>query len=118
MALKTIAANQALDPEYMTLWMASEEFVPSWAEQLGVDLDRVMLAETNVTEDALQICLDVQDARGADAIVIDTLPAMSPSIELENQMGDMSVGLHARLNNQFFRKYWHDRTSQPHRRRP
>ena len=104
MALKTIAAAQARDPKHLTLWVAAEEFVGDWAEKLGVDLDRILLAETNVSEEALQIIIDVQDARGVDAIVIDSLPAMSPSPELEAQMGDLSVGLHARLNNQFFRK--------------
>jgi recombination protein RecA len=104
LALKTIAAQQALDPEHLTLWVAAEEFVPTWAEQLGVDLDRVLLAQTNISEEAFQIVLDVQDKRGADAIVIDSLPAMTPSPELEAQMADVGVGLAARLNNKFFRK--------------
>lgn len=104
MALKTIAANQARDPEFFTLWVAAEEFVPAWAEQLGVDLKRVLVAQTNITEEAFQIVLDVQADRGADAIVIDSLPAMTPSPELAAQMEDVGVGLAARLNNKFFRK--------------
>ena len=61
MALKTIAANRMLNPDYEALWVASEDFNKTWAEPLGVDLDRVVLAQTNVMEEAYEIMIDALD---------------------------------------------------------
>jgi len=104
MVLKTIAANQALNPDHHTLWVASEEFVPDWAETLGVDLSRITLATTNVMEEAYQIVIDTLDARAVDAVVIDSLPALVPGEEDEKTMEQFAVGLGARLTGKFMRK--------------
>src|SRR6516165_12288251 len=48
--LKTIAANQAIDKDYECLWVAAEPFVSDWAADLGVDLKRIILADTNIME--------------------------------------------------------------------
>lgn len=104
MVLKTIAANQALDPDYECLWVASEEFVPDWAATLGVDLSRVTLATTNVMEEAYQIVIDTLDARAVDAVVIDSLPALVPGEEDDKTMEQFAVGLGARLTGKFMRK--------------
>jgi recombination protein RecA len=104
MVLKTIAANQALNPDHHTLWIASEEFVPDWAETLGVDLSRITLATTNVMEEAYQIVIDTLDARAVDAVVIDSLPALVPGEEDEKTMEQFAVGLGARLTGKFMRK--------------
>ena len=104
MVLKTIAANQALNPDHHTLWVASEEFVPDWAATLGVDLSRVTLATTNVMEEAYQIVIDTLDARAVDAVVIDSLPALVPGEEDEKTMEQFAVGLGARLTGKFMRK--------------
>lgn len=104
MVLKTIAANQALNPNHHTLWVASEEFVPDWAEALGVDLRRITLATTNVMEEAYQIVIDTLDARAVDAVVIDSLPALVPGEEDDKTMEQFAVGLGARLTGKFMRK--------------
>jgi recombination protein RecA len=104
MVLKTIAANQALNPDYQCLWVASEEFVPDWASALGVDLSRITLATTNVMEEAYQIVIDTLDARAVDAVVIDSLPALVPGEEDEKTMEQFAVGLGARLTGKFMRK--------------
>jgi recombination protein RecA len=104
MVLKTIAANQAINPDHHTLWIASEEFVPDWAATLGVDLSRVTLATTNVMEEAYQIVIDTLDARAVDAVVIDSLPALVPGEEDEKTMEQFAVGLGARLTGKFMRK--------------
>ena len=104
MVLKTIAANQALNPDHHTLWVASEEFVPDWAEALGVDLRRITLATTNVMEEAYQIVIDTLDARAVDAVVIDSLPALVPGEEDDKTMEQFAVGLGARLTGKFMRK--------------
>lgn len=104
MVLKTIAANMAKDPDYECLWVASEDFVPDWAETLGVDLGRVVLANTNIMEEAYQICIDTLDARAVDAVVIDSLPALVPNEEDTKLMEEFAVGLGARLTGKFMRK--------------
>lgn len=104
MVLKTIAANQAANPDYECLWVASEEFVPDWAATLGVDLSRITLATTNVMEEAYQIVIDTLDARAVDAVVIDSLPALVPGEEDEKTMEQFAVGLGARLTGKFMRK--------------
>ena len=104
MALKSIAANMAIDPDYTCLWVASEEFVPDWAEQLGVDLSRIILAATNVMEEAYQITVDALGSQTLAAVVIDSLPALVPGEEAEKSMAEFAVGLGARLTGKFMRK--------------
>jgi recombination protein RecA len=104
MVLKTIAANMAANPDYECLWVASEDFVPDWAQALGVDLGRVVIANTNVMEEAYQIVIDTLDAQAVDAIVIDSLPALVPTEEDDKQMEEFSTGLGARLTAKFMRK--------------
>jgi recombination protein RecA len=104
MVLKTIAANMAVDPDYECLWIASEEFVWDWAEALGVDLDRIVVAQTREMEEAYQYMVDALDKRAADAVVLDSYPALIAKAEDEKTMHEMSVGLGARLTGQFMRK--------------
>lgn len=104
MVLKTIAAQQALNPDYETLWIAAEDFVPDWAERLGVNLDKVYVADTNVSEQAFQLVNDALDDRAVDAVIIDSLPALVPGDEAERAAGEWLPGLQARLTGQFMRK--------------
>ena len=103
MALKTIAANMATDKRYTALWVASEEFNKDWAEALGLDLKRVVLAVTNVMEDAYSIMVEALDAQTVDAIVLDSYPALIASQEFESTMYDQTVALGARLTNKLMR---------------
>lgn len=104
LAYKTIAANQALDPEWTAMWVAAEEYVPSYAQAIGVDLDRLYVVETNVMEYVYDISLRVLDKRAVDCIVIDSLPALVPSVEDEKEMMEMTMGLGARITGKFLRK--------------
>ena len=104
MALKTVASNQLLDPDYHVLWVASEEFDPKWAATLGVDVSRMTFVMTNVMEDAYESCLQVMSERAADCVIIDSLPALVPSEEAEKSMMDFTVGRGALLTNKFMRK--------------
>jgi recombination protein RecA len=104
LTLKTIGRNQAEREDYTTLWVASEEYNKQWASDLGVDNDRVVLATTNVMEDAYQIVIDALDSQAFDAIIIDSYPALIPSVEDEQVMDDWTVGLGARLTNKLMRK--------------
>ena len=103
-AYKTIAANQALDPEWTALWVAAEEYVPEYAESIGVDLDRMWVVETNLMEQAYDLVIRAQDNRAVDCVILDSLPALVPGDEYERQMDEFTVGLGARLTGKFFRK--------------
>jgi recombination protein RecA len=104
LAYKTIATNQALNPDWVALWVAAEEFVPDYAESIGVDLDRLWVVETNVMEHAYDFVLRALDNRAVDCIVIDSLPALVPTVEDEKEMIEMTVGLGARITGKFLRK--------------
>lgn len=102
--LKTIAAQQALNPNHVTFWVAAEEFVPQWARDLGCDTDKILVMQTNVLEEACNAAITVLESRTADVLVIDSMPALSPISEGEGTMDDTQVGLAARLIGKFFRK--------------
>lgn len=104
LAYKTIAANQELDPNFVALWVAAEEFVPHYAQAIGVDTERLWVVETNVMEQVFDIVLRALDARAVDMIVIDSLPALVPTEEAEKTMESFTVGLGARQTGKFFRK--------------
>lgn len=103
-ALKTIAANQAVDPEHTTVWVAAEQWVPEYAEMCGVDTSRVIVIETNIMEEAYDAVLAFAESKSVDAIVIDSLPALVPGPEDEKNMDEMTVGRGALITNKFFRK--------------
>ena len=103
-AYKTIAANQALDPKWTALWVAAEEYVPEYAEAIGVDLDRLWVVETNMMEHAYDLIIKTIDNRAVDCVVLDSLPALIPNNEWDKDMPEFSVGLGARLTGKFFRK--------------
>lgn len=104
MAYKTIASNQALNPDFCALWIAAEDFVPQYAQAIGVDLERLWVVETNIMEEVYDLAIRALDNRAVDMIVIDSLPALVPDDEAEKMMQEFTVGLGARLTGKFFRK--------------
>ena len=104
LAYKTIAANQALDPEWVAMWIAAEEFVPDYAKSIGVDLDRLWVVETNIMEQVYDLIIRAMENRAVDCIVLDSLPALVPGDEAEKMMDEFTMGLGARLTGKFFRK--------------
>ncbi len=103
-ALKTIAANQKLDPEFTTIWVAAEQWVPSYAEMCGVDLSRVYVISTNIMEEAYEAVIEFVETKAVDCVVIDSLPALVPIAEDEKDMDEATVGRGALLTGKFFRK--------------
>ena len=99
----TIAANQAIDPNWFVVWVASEPFVASWAESAGCDLDRIEVIDNNIIEEAFPMLLEFVKNRLCDCVVIDSLPQMVPSDENDTGLDGWQMGLAARLNNKFFR---------------
>ena len=104
LALKTIAANQKIDPEFTTVWVAAEQWVPGYAEMCGVDPERIYVISTNVMEEAYEAVIQITGSKSVDCIVIDSLPALVPSSEDEKEMEEATVGRSALLTNKFFRK--------------
>jgi recombination protein RecA len=103
-ALKTVAANQKKDSDFITVWVAAEQWVPEYAKMCGVDTTRVIVIETTVMEEAYDAVIKFAESKSVDCIVIDSLPALSPSPEVEKDMDEMTVGRGALLTNKFFRK--------------
>ena len=104
LALKTIAANQARDPNFTTVWVAAEQWVPSYAELLGVDVSRLVVVNSNIMEEAYEAVIQVVESKSVDCIVIDSLPALVPNAEDEKEMEEFTVGRGALQTNKFFRK--------------
>jgi recombination protein RecA len=104
LALKFVAHNQELNPDWVAVWVAAEQWSPRYAELCGVDLSRVIVIETNIMEEAYQATIDFAESKSIDAIIIDSLPALVPAPEDEKTMDEMTVGRGALLTNKFFRK--------------
>jgi recombination protein RecA len=102
--LKTIATQQAKDPNWTVFWVAAEDFVPEWARLLGCDTTRIVVMQTNIFEEATQAAVRVLESRSVDCLVIDSLPALSPVSETETTMEDQQMGTVAKLLGKFFRK--------------
>ena len=102
--LKMIAANQALDPTFTVLWVASEPFVEPWAVTAGCDLDRIVRFKSQHMEAVYDYVVKFTANRAVDMIVLDSLPALTPMDEYEGDMADVLPALAARVNNKFFRK--------------
>lgn len=102
--LKTIAANQERDPDFITVWVAAEKWVSEYAEMCGVDLERVLVVETNDMEEAYDACIKFAESKEIDCIVVDSLPALVPAAESDKDMEGSTVGRGALLTGKFFRK--------------
>lgn len=85
-----IDAEHALDPEY--------------AENLGVDVNSLLVSQPDNGEQALEITEALARSGALDVIVVDSVAALVPRAEIEGDMGDSHVGLHARLMSQALRK--------------
>ena len=77
---------------------------PTYARKLGVDVDNLLLSQPDGGEQALEICDTLVRSGAIDIVVIDSVAALVPRAELEGEMGDTHVGLHARLMSQALRK--------------
>src|SRR5690348_6945842 len=85
-----IDAEHALDPVY--------------ARKLGVNVDELLISQPDAGEQALEIADTLVRSGAIDVLVIDSVAALVPRAELEGEMGDSHMGLHARLMSQALRK--------------
>jgi recombination protein RecA len=77
---------------------------PGYARKLGVDLDNLLISQPDHGEQALEITNALIASGAVDVVVIDSVAALVPKAELEGEMGDSHMGLHARLMSQALRK--------------
>jgi len=85
-----VDAEHALDPDY--------------AAALGVDIDSMLVSQPDTGEQALEITDALVRSGAVDVVVVDSVAALTPRAEIEGEMGDSFVGLHARLMSQALRK--------------
>ena len=77
---------------------------PGYAEKLGVNVDDLLVSQPDTGEQALEIADMLVRSNAVDIVVIDSVAALTPKAEIEGEMGDSHVGLHARLMSQALRK--------------
>lgn len=77
---------------------------PSYARKLGVDVDNLLISQPDAGEQALEIADTLVRSGAIDVLVVDSVAALVPRAELEGEMGDSHMGLHARLMSQALRK--------------
>jgi recombination protein RecA len=83
---------------------AEHAFDPSWAAKFGVKLDELYVSQPSNGEEALEIVDNLVRSNAFDILVIDSVAALVPRSEIEGEMGDSSMGVHARLMSQALRK--------------
>ncbi|MGH1387429.1 recombinase RecA [Kordia sp.] len=83
---------------------AEHAFDRFYAESLGVDIDNLIISQPDHGEQALEIADNLIRSGAIDIVVIDSVAALTPKSEIEGEMGDSKMGLHARLMSQALRK--------------
>ena len=83
---------------------AEHAFDRFYAESLGVNIDELIIAQPDSGEQALEITDNLIRSGAVDIIIIDSVAALTPKSEIEGEMGDSKMGLHARLMSQALRK--------------
>ena len=103
LALQVIASAQKKDG-ICAFIDAEHALDPVYAKNLGVDVDKLLVSQPDAGEQALEIADTLVKSGAVDVLVIDSVAALVPKAELEGDMGDSHMGLHARLMSQALRK--------------
>lgn len=77
---------------------------PTYAAKLGVDVENLVVSQPDFGEQALEIAQALVSSQAIDVLVIDSVAALTPKAEIEGEMGDSHMGLHARMMSQALRK--------------
>ncbi len=102
-ALQVIAQAQAAGGTAAFI-DAEHALDPAYARNLGVDVDNLLISQPDYGEQALEIASALVSTGAVEVVVIDSVAALVPKAELDGEMGDNHVGLHARLMSQALRK--------------
>ena len=103
LALHILAEAQKMGGE-VAFVDAEHALDPVYAEALGVDIDNLLVSQPDTGEQALEITDALVRSGAVDAVVVDSVAALTPRAEIEGEMGDAFVGLQARLMSQALRK--------------
>ncbi len=103
LALQIAAQAQALGG--IAVFIDAEHALdPVYAARLGVDIDDLLISQPDTGEQALEICDMLVRSGSVDVVIIDSVAALVPRVEIEGEIGDTTVGLQARLMSQALRK--------------
>ena len=83
---------------------AEHAFDPSYAKKIGIDVDNLIISQPDNGEQALEIVDGLVRSGAVDIIVVDSVAALTPKTEIDGEMGDSKMGVHARLMSQALRK--------------
>ena len=103
LALQVVASAQKKDG-ICAFIDAEHALDPVYAKNLGVDVDKLLVSQPDAGEQALEIADTLVKSGAIDVLVVDSVAALVPKAELEGDMGDSHMGLHARLMSQALRK--------------
>ena len=103
LALHILASAQKLGGE-VAFVDAEHALDPTYARALGVDIDSLLISQPDTGEQALEITEALVRSGAIDVVIVDSVAALVPRSEIEGEMGDSFVGLHARLMSQALRK--------------
>ena len=103
LALQVIAESQR-DGGTCAFIDAEHALDPLYAQNLGVNIDDLLVSQPDTGEQALEICDMIVRSGAVDVVIIDSVAALTPKAEIEGEMGDHHVGLQARLMSQALRK--------------
>ncbi len=103
LALQVVASAQKSDG-ICAFIDAEHALDPVYAKNLGVDVDKLLVSQPDAGEQALEIADTLIKSGAVDVLIIDSVAALVPKAELEGDMGDSHMGLHARLMSQALRK--------------
>ena len=102
-ALHAIAEAQKMGG-YAAFIDAEHALDPRYAKKLGVDIDNLVLSQPDTGEQALEIVEHLVRSNAVDIVVVDSVAALVPKVEIDGDMGDSHIGLQARLMSQAMRK--------------
>lgn len=90
----------------LCFWLDAEHsFDPSWAQRWGIDTDKLYLLQTEYAEQAIDLTAQCIHSRQCDLVVIDSVAALTPGVEVEQSSQDMQMGVFARLMNKALRRW-------------
>ena len=99
-----VAANAQRNGGVVAFIDAEHALDPGYAKNVGVDVDELLVSQPDTGEQALEIAETLIRSGGVDVVIVDSVAALVPRVEIEGDMGDAFVGLQARLMSQALRK--------------
>ncbi|MCS6970085.1 MAG: recombinase RecA [Planctomycetota bacterium] len=100
----SIAARAQAEGGIAAFIDAEHALDPGWAERVGIKLDELLVSQPSYGEQALDICDALVRSNGIDVVIVDSVAALTPKVELDGDMDDSTVGVQARMMSKAMRK--------------